>query len=98
MTFPPLLRRLCLAVAIGSFASGAAHPGIPAGGGFPVGLLHPLLGLDHLAAMLAVGLCSRNACAASRGRRIGRLAEGRPGRIAGGAVTLTVAALVTGAI
>lgn len=36
----------------------AAHPG-HAETGFAAGLLHPLTGLDHLMALLAVGLCSR---------------------------------------
>jgi urease accessory protein len=36
----------------------AAHPG-HADGGFTAGLLHPLTGLDHLLALLAVGLWSR---------------------------------------
>jgi urease accessory protein len=36
----------------------AAHPGHP-DGGFTAGLLHPLTGLDHLLALLAVGLWSR---------------------------------------
>jgi urease accessory protein len=36
----------------------AAHPGHP-DGGFAAGLLHPLTGLDHLFALLAVGLWSR---------------------------------------
>lgn len=33
-----------------------AHVGGVAGGGFQTGFLHPLLGLDHVAAMVAVGL------------------------------------------
>lgn len=36
----------------------AAHPG-HAGAGFAAGLLHPLTGLDHVLALLAVGLWSR---------------------------------------
>jgi urease accessory protein len=36
----------------------AAHPGHP-DSGFAAGLLHPLTGLDHLLALLAVGLWSR---------------------------------------
>jgi urease accessory protein len=36
----------------------AAHPGHP-DSGFTAGLLHPLTGLDHLLALLAVGLWSR---------------------------------------
>jgi urease accessory protein len=43
-----------LAVALPAFA----HPG-HAGSGFTAGLLHPLTGLEHLLALLAVGLWSR---------------------------------------
>lgn len=50
---PALLLALC------SFGA-SAHVGADAGGhhGFLSGLLHPMSGLDHLAAMLAVGLWS----------------------------------------
>ena len=41
-----------------------AHPGHLAGSGFTTGLLHPFTGLDHLLAMIAVGLW-----AAQRGGR-----------------------------
>jgi len=41
-----------------------AHPGHLAGSGFTAGLLHPFTGLDHLLAMVAVGLW-----AAQRGGR-----------------------------
>jgi urease accessory protein len=37
-------------------ATGYAHPGIDSGSGFMAGLMHPWTGLDHVAAMLAVGL------------------------------------------
>ena len=37
----------------------AAHPGHDQGSGFLAGLLHPLTGIDHLLALLAVGLWSR---------------------------------------
>lgn len=37
----------------------AAHPGHGPESGFMVGLLHPLSGIDHLLALLAVGLWSR---------------------------------------
>jgi urease accessory protein len=37
----------------------AAHPGHEAATGVLAGLLHPLTGLDHLLALLAVGLWSR---------------------------------------
>lgn len=36
-----------------------AHPGHEAASGFAAGLLHPLTGIDHLLALLAVGLWSR---------------------------------------
>ncbi len=36
-----------------------AHPGHAVESGFTAGLLHPLTGLDHLLALLAVGLWSR---------------------------------------
>jgi len=37
----------------------AAHPGHGVESGFAAGLLHPLTGIDHLLALLAVGLWSR---------------------------------------
>lgn len=48
----PMLGSLLLVIA----APAHAHPGHDAAGGFGAGLLHPLLGLDHLMAMLVVGL------------------------------------------
>lgn len=36
----------------------SAHPGHDAGTGFASGLLHPMLGLDHLLAMVAIGFWS----------------------------------------
>lgn len=48
----PTLGSLLLVLA----APAHAHPGHDATGGFVAGLLHPLLGLDHLMAMLVVGL------------------------------------------
>jgi len=45
-------------------AMALAHPGIGPAAGFAAGLAHPLLGLDHLVAMLGVGLW-----AAQRGGR-----------------------------
>jgi len=51
----PRLRLAVAAALIASLALPAlAHPG--AGGGFAAGLAHPLLGWDHVVAMLAVGL------------------------------------------
>jgi urease accessory protein len=50
-------RTLPLAAAIVLLASVAsAHTGEAAGGGFVTGFLHPILGWDHVAAMVAVGL------------------------------------------
>ena len=43
---------MCLAIAAPAFA----HTGGELAGGFAGGFTHPLLGLDHIAAMLAVGL------------------------------------------
>jgi urease accessory protein len=45
---------LCLAVLLPTVAS--AHPGHGAGASFSAGVLHPLAGLDHLFATLAVGM------------------------------------------
>lgn len=46
-----------------------AHPGHDeAGGGLLAGLLHPLLGLDHLLAMLGVGLWSSQGASPTWGR------------------------------
>ncbi|NKF23047.1 HupE/UreJ family protein [Solimonas marina] len=52
------LARPALAVALLAFAAPAlAHPGHdPASAGFVAGLLHPLLGIDHLLAMTIVGV------------------------------------------
>jgi urease accessory protein len=54
MTHAP---RLVLTLAL-TLAAGAAlaHEGDVAGGGFVTGFLHPILGWDHVAAMVAVGL------------------------------------------
>ncbi len=53
-----MTRRLVLAaVALSLMAVGAeAHPGHLGDGGFLAGMLHPLSGLDHMIAMVAVGL------------------------------------------
>jgi urease accessory protein len=54
-----LHRRLAIcALALAVALPASAHPG-HADGGFGAGLLHPLTGLDHLLALLAVGLWSR---------------------------------------
>jgi urease accessory protein len=46
------------AVAVGSLVSNpaAAHTGTGLPGGFPSGFLHPVSGIDHLLAMVSVGL------------------------------------------
>lgn len=43
------------ACALAAASVAAAHVGGPATGGFAAGFAHPFLGLDHLAAMLAIG-------------------------------------------
>jgi urease accessory protein len=47
-----------LLLLLGMIAGGVAHAhtGVHAGGGFASGLAHPFLGLDHLLAMVAVGI------------------------------------------
>jgi urease accessory protein len=51
------IHRLALAALLLAAAGPAlAHEGGLAAGGFGTGFLHPLLGLDHVAAMVAVGL------------------------------------------
>jgi len=51
------VRSLVLAIALAGLAGPAlAHGGHGAPGGFAAGFLHPLLGWDHVAAMVAVGL------------------------------------------
>ena len=52
-----LLRQLMLTVALLAVVPiAAAHEGAGAVGGFTSGFLHPLLGWDHVVAMVAVGL------------------------------------------
>lgn len=51
-----MLRTVTAAAALTLIAAPAfAHTGIGAAGGFAAGFAHPLLGLDHLLAMVAVG-------------------------------------------
>jgi urease accessory protein len=52
------LRRALSLAAVLAWAAGAAsaHSGEASGGGFVTGFLHPILGWDHVAAMVAVGL------------------------------------------
>jgi urease accessory protein len=52
------MRRIALALALilGTAASAQAHTPGAAGAGLAEGFAHPLLGLDHLLAMVAVGL------------------------------------------
>ena len=53
------MKKLPLAVALAALAGPAlAHSGVGEASGFTHGLLHPILGPDHLLAMLAVGLWS----------------------------------------
>jgi urease accessory protein len=61
------MRRAILTMAL--LLAGApvfAHPGHVAHGGFVAGLLHPLTGIDHLLALLAVGICAARQWALSR--------------------------------
>jgi urease accessory protein len=51
-----LVSALAAAVLAASAGAAEAHTGIGAAGGLAAGFVHPLLGLDHLLAMLAVGL------------------------------------------
>jgi urease accessory protein len=51
-----LVSALAAAVLAASAGAAEAHTGIGATGGLAAGFVHPLLGLDHLLAMLAVGL------------------------------------------
>lgn len=52
-----MIKRIGLAGAASLIASSAfAHTGVGAVHGFTAGVLHPLFGLDHLTAMVAVGL------------------------------------------
>ena len=52
------MRRIALALALilGTAASAQAHTPEAVGAGLAEGFAHPLLGLDHLLAMVAVGL------------------------------------------
>jgi urease accessory protein len=54
----PILKALATLAALAISLPAAAHPGHGATG-FTAGLVHPLTGLDHLLALLAVGLWSR---------------------------------------
>jgi len=59
-TLTKLLKKTAIAVlALGVAAPALAHPGHGLDSGLVAGLLHPLTGVDHLLAMLAVGLWSR---------------------------------------
>lgn len=50
---------VALAAGLALALPAAAHPGHGADSGFLAGLLHPVTGIDHLLALLAVGLWSR---------------------------------------
>ena len=52
-------RAAALLAGVGCALPALAHPGHALESGFTAGLLHPLTGLDHLLALLAVGLWSR---------------------------------------
>lgn len=54
---PLRLAALAIAMLLLGFASGAnAHEGVGIAGGFISGFMHPILGWDHVVAMIAVGL------------------------------------------
>ncbi|MEM7056928.1 MAG: HupE/UreJ family protein [Pseudomonadota bacterium] len=55
---PSATRLLCIAVLVAMSNSTAEAAGVEGQGGFMSGLLHPVLGFDHLLAMVAVGLLS----------------------------------------
>lgn len=63
-SLPPSLRRIALAALLCIPVIAEAHPG-HAGLALRDGFLHPWLGLDHLLAMLAVGLWARQLQAVS---------------------------------
>jgi urease accessory protein len=50
------LRLITICTLVAAAGAASAHPFHGAGGGLAAGLAHPLLGLDHLLAMVAVGL------------------------------------------
>jgi urease accessory protein len=52
----PIHRLVLAALVLAASGPALAHEGDLAAGGFATGFLHPLLGLDHVAAMVAVGL------------------------------------------
>ena len=54
-----LARAGVAATALALSLPAAAHPGHGPASGFAAGLLHPVTGIDHLLALLAVGLWSR---------------------------------------
>ena len=54
-----ILQRHCIALALALLPTAAwAHPGHEGAGGLYSGVAHPLTGIDHLAAMLLVGVCA----------------------------------------
>ncbi|MBP6893874.1 MAG: HupE/UreJ family protein [Pseudacidovorax sp.] len=67
-TSRPLLLRIATALAATAALPALAHTGADAGAhhGFVAGFVHPLTGLDHLAAMVAVGLWSALAATSRR--------------------------------
>jgi len=63
-----IVRRLCAFALLAACAGTAsAHPGHESAAGFVAGLAHPFGGLDHLLAMMAVGLWSAAALPSGRG-------------------------------
>ena len=60
MVQTPFIKALCALALAGTGSLALAHVGADGGGhhGFVSGVLHPITGLDHLAAMVAVGVWS----------------------------------------
>lgn len=65
MKFKHIISATTVLMAVSGTAD--AHPGHMAGNGFMSGLLHPLLGVDHLLVMLAVGFWSFQLLVQSQG-------------------------------
>jgi urease accessory protein len=85
------MRRIALATALilGSFAPAMAHTPGATEAGFAAGFAHPLFGLDHLLAMIAVGLWASQL----GGRALWLVPTSFVGVMAAGAALGTIAAL-----
>jgi urease accessory protein len=76
------MRPLLIAAALLAPLPALAHPGAPHVHGFGTGFIHPLVGIDHLVAMIAVGLWA----AMAGGRARLALPAGFLGGMTGGAL------------